>query len=74
LEFGKILHGNLAVMDEVSLRLSPLELTRSLTPRSIDRSIVGYTLPNASNAFFEECKALQIVIYFQMVWSMVRGC
>ena len=32
---------------------------------------VGYTLPNGSNAFFEQCPSLQTVIYFQMTWSMM---
>lgn len=32
---------------------------------------VGYGLPNGSNSFFEQCNAVQIAIYFQMVWSMM---
>jgi Inward rectifier potassium channel C-terminal domain len=33
---------------------------------------VGYTLPNFTNAFFENnCPELQVVMYFQMVWSMM---
>jgi Inward rectifier potassium channel transmembrane domain len=32
---------------------------------------VGYTLPSGSNAFFENCPELQIVIYFQMILSML---
>ena len=32
---------------------------------------VGYTLPNGTNGFFEQCPGLQVVIYFQMVWSML---
>jgi hypothetical protein len=32
---------------------------------------VGYGLPNGSNAFFENCPELQVVIYFQMVLSMM---
>lgn len=32
---------------------------------------VGYGLPNGTNAFFENCRALQVVIYFQMTWSMM---
>jgi Inward rectifier potassium channel transmembrane domain/Inward rectifier potassium channel C-terminal domain len=33
---------------------------------------VGYTLPNGVNSFFEPyCYGLQIIIYFQMVWSML---
>ena len=34
---------------------------------------VGYTLPNGINSFFEECPSLQVVIYFQMVWSMMSN-
>lgn len=32
---------------------------------------VGYGLPSGTNAFFENCRGLQIAIYFQMVWSMM---
>ncbi|KAG7373247.1 inward rectifier potassium channel [Nitzschia inconspicua] len=33
---------------------------------------VGYTLPNGTNAFFEPmCSGLQVIIFVQMVWSMV---
>lgn len=32
---------------------------------------VGYGLPGSTNAFFENCGALQFVIYAQMVFSMV---
>jgi hypothetical protein len=32
---------------------------------------VGYGLPNSTNAYFENCPGLQVVIYFQMVWSMM---
>ena len=32
---------------------------------------VGYTLPGASNAFFENCPGVQTVIYFQMTISML---
>ncbi|KAG7373250.1 inward rectifier potassium channel [Nitzschia inconspicua] len=33
---------------------------------------VGYGLPNGTNAFFEpECSGLQVIIFIQMVWSMV---
>ena len=31
---------------------------------------VGYTLPDSNN-FFATCPALQVTIYFQMVWSMM---
>jgi len=31
---------------------------------------VGYGLPNSSNAFFANCKGLQVAIYFQMLVSM----
>jgi hypothetical protein len=31
---------------------------------------VGYTLPVGSNAFFENCPAVQTLIYLQSVWSM----
>lgn len=34
-------------------------------------SSVGYGLPNGSNAFFDNCPSLQVVIFFQMVWSMM---
>jgi hypothetical protein len=33
--------------------------------------IVGYGLPNGSNAFFENCPELQVVIYIQMVMSIM---
>ena len=33
--------------------------------------LVGYGLPNGSNAFFENCPELQVVIYIQMVMSMM---
>lgn len=32
---------------------------------------VGYGLPSGNNAFFERCPGLQLVIYFQMVYSML---
>jgi hypothetical protein len=33
---------------------------------------VGYTLPFGVNSFFEpECSGLQVIIYFQMIWSMI---
>ena len=32
---------------------------------------VGYGLPNSSNSFFENCPGVQLVIYLQMVWSML---
>jgi hypothetical protein len=33
---------------------------------------VGYTLPFSVNSFFEpECGGLQVIIYFQMIWSMI---
>ncbi|CAB9514271.1 activated inward rectifier potassium channel 3 [Seminavis robusta] len=33
---------------------------------------VGYGLPHGINSFFEEgCSSLQIIIYFQMAWSMI---
>lgn len=32
---------------------------------------VGYGLPNGSNAYFNDCEGLQLVIYLQMVWSML---
>jgi hypothetical protein len=33
---------------------------------------VGYTLPNGVNSFFEPgCSSLQIIIFFQMAWSMM---
>lgn len=33
---------------------------------------VGYGLPGGTNAFFEDnCNSVQLVIYFQMVWSMM---
>jgi hypothetical protein len=33
---------------------------------------VGYTLPYGVNSFFEpNCSALQIIIFFQMAWSMI---
>jgi predicted RNA-binding Zn-ribbon protein involved in translation (DUF1610 family) len=32
---------------------------------------VGYTLPNGTNGFFENCPGLQVAIYFQMVGSMI---
>ena len=33
---------------------------------------VGYGLPNGINSFFEAgCHTLQILIYFQMAWSML---
>ena len=33
---------------------------------------VGYGLPNGINAFFEQgCGGLQLIIYFQMAWSMI---
>jgi hypothetical protein len=33
---------------------------------------VGYTLPYSVNSFFEpECSGLQVIIYFQMIWSMI---
>lgn len=32
--------------------------------------LVGYGLPNGSNAFFENCPELQVVIYMQMVFTM----
>ncbi|KAG7340578.1 inward rectifier potassium channel [Nitzschia inconspicua] len=33
---------------------------------------VGYGLPNGTNAFFEpRCSGLQVIIFIQMVWSMV---
>ena len=32
---------------------------------------VGYTLPNGTNGFFENCPGLQAVIFFQMIWSML---
>lgn len=33
---------------------------------------VGYGLPNGTNGFFEpECKSLQVIIYLQMVFSMM---
>mmetsp|Transcript_25834 Transcript_25834/g.38997 ORF Transcript_25834/g.38997 Transcript_25834/m.38997 type:complete len:494 (-) Transcript_25834:73-1554(-) len=32
---------------------------------------VGYGLPGSTNAFFESCPMVQVVIYFQMVWSML---
>jgi hypothetical protein len=33
---------------------------------------VGYTLPYGVNSFFEpECSGLQVIIYFQMIWSMI---
>lgn len=32
---------------------------------------VGYGLPNGSNAYFNDCQGLQLVIYLQMVWSML---
>jgi hypothetical protein len=41
------------------------------SPRS-GRISVGYALPNNSNAFFaNNCPELQVVMYFQMVWSMI---
>jgi len=33
--------------------------------------LVGYGLPNSTNSFFSNCPSLQVVIYFQMVWSMM---
>eukprot|EP00541_Cyclophora_tenuis_P008149 CAMPEP_0116540964 /NCGR_PEP_ID=MMETSP0397-20121206/230_1 /TAXON_ID=216820 /ORGANISM="Cyclophora tenuis, Strain ECT3854" /LENGTH=430 /DNA_ID=CAMNT_0004064875 /DNA_START=22 /DNA_END=1314 /DNA_ORIENTATION=- len=32
---------------------------------------VGYGLPGSTNAFFENCPAIQFAIYLQMVWSML---
>ncbi|KAG7336644.1 inward rectifier potassium channel [Nitzschia inconspicua] len=33
---------------------------------------VGYTLPNGTNAFFEpRCSGLQVIIFIQMIWSML---
>ena len=32
---------------------------------------VGYGLPGSSNAFFEGCPELQVVIYFQMLMSIL---
>ena len=32
---------------------------------------VGYTLPGGTNAFFENCPEIQVVIYFQMLISMM---
>lgn len=35
-------------------------------------NVAGYGLPNGINSYFERgCSALQVVIYFQMVWSML---
>lgn len=34
-------------------------------------STVGYTLPNGTNGFFENCPGLQVAIYVQMVGSMI---
>ena len=34
---------------------------------------VGYGLPGGTNAFFENCPAIQTVIYFQMVLSMMSN-
>jgi hypothetical protein len=34
--------------------------------------LIGYGLPNGNNSFFEQgCPGLQIIIYFQMAWSML---
>lgn len=32
---------------------------------------VGYGLPSGTNAFFEGCQGLQVLIYLQMIWSML---
>ena len=32
---------------------------------------VGYGLPNGINSYFEKCGVLQVIIYFQMAYSMV---
>jgi hypothetical protein len=33
--------------------------------------LVGYGLPGGTNAFFENCPTLQVVLYFQMLFSMM---
>lgn len=50
---------------------SPIEFGASFAFSLETCTTVGYGLPSGTNAFFENCPGLQVVIYFQMVWSML---
>ena len=50
---------------------SPIEFGAAFAFSLETCTTVGYGLPNSVNGFFENCSALLVTIYFQMIWSMM---
>ena len=53
------------------MAILPYTYIHQMLPHMFLSKSVGYTLPSGSNAFFNQCPGIQMLIYTQMVFSMM---